>query len=58
MNFPVNSITKYIYQKVIIHYDCMNAVHKNHRIKGPYTELRTPFIFSSNTHLFKETRGQ
>ena len=25
MNFPVNSITKYIYQKVIIHYDCITA---------------------------------
>ena len=26
--------------------------------KYTYTELRTPFTFSSNTHLFKETRGQ
>ena len=26
-------------------------------IKATYTELRTPFIFSSNTHLFKGTEG-
>ena len=26
-------------------------------LKKRYTELKTPFIFSSNTHLFKGTEG-
>ena len=34
-------------EKVV--WDCMPSQHN--------TELRTPFIFSSNTHLFKGTEG-